>query len=199
MNGRFRTPLPAAAMAVLLALLLVSLGGCGSSRPAPPPPSAVPSPSTAPPPPPPPPPPVAAPGVPLTIQLTGYSFQDNTPPDSAQVCCSVLHHDAGGQGTFGDPITVAVPGDGGQGMLFPAGTRFYLPTVRRYVIVEDSGASRYALPHLDMWVDGRGSSPGGTEACMSAITGKVPAELGPPPGRPVLPGPIDSAAGCHIR
>jgi hypothetical protein len=133
----------------------------------------------------------------VTIQLTGYSFEDNTPPGSAKVCCSVLHTVAGGSGTYEDPITVAVPG-GPASMALRRGTRFYLPTVRRYVIVEDSGASRYGLPHLDMWVDGRGGSSGSVESCMSAITARVPAELDPPPGRPVLAGPISADGHCQI-
>jgi hypothetical protein len=191
-----------ALVAVLAALLLA---GCQAAPRAPqtpvPPPTQVAPPSSTPaaaPPSTPPPPPVAAPGKQITIQLTGYSYADNTPPGSSQVCCSVLHRTAGGQGTFADPITVAVPGSGGRGMQFAQGTRFYLPTVRRYVIVEDSGASTYGLPHLDMWVDGRGGSIGAVENCMDAITGRVPAELNPPPGRPVLAGPISSGYGCHI-
>jgi hypothetical protein len=46
----------------------------------------------------------------LHIFLTGYSFHDNTPPLSAIVSHPILHKAAGGQGTFRDPITVAVPG-----------------------------------------------------------------------------------------
>ena len=194
-----------AACALVAVLATVLLSGCqspGGAPPAPAPsvPATPPSTPAAAPPsvPPPPPPPVAAPGKKITIQLTGYSFADNTPPGSSEVCCSVLHQVAGGQGTFEDPITVAVPGSGGEGMLFAKGTKFYLPTVQRYVIVEDSGASAYGLPHLDMWVDGRGDGIGDVENCMDAITGQVPAELGPPPGRPVLAGPISSGAGCRI-
>jgi len=197
-----------ATRALLAVLVALVLSGCQSSGGAPgaAPPSTAPSaprsstPAAAPPPPPSSPPPAAAPppGRQLTVQLTGYSFQDNTPPGSSQVCCSVLHSVAGGQGTFEDPITVAVPGSAGQGMLFTQGTRFYLPTVQRYVIVEDSGASAYGLPHLDMWVDGRGGSLSAVENCMDAITGRVPAELNPPPGRPVIAGPIASGYGCHI-
>jgi hypothetical protein len=194
-----------ALVAVLVAVLLSACGSAGRapeapapSAPAVPPPSS--APAAAPPsvPTPTPPPPVAAPGKKVTIQLTGYSYADNTPPGSSEVCCAVLHQVAGGQGTFEDPITVAVPGSGGQGMLYAKGTKFYLPTVQRYVIVEDSGASSYGLPHLDMWVDGRGDGASDVENCMDEITGQVPAELGPPPGRPVLAGPISSGAGCRI-
>jgi hypothetical protein len=190
-----------ALVAVLAALLLAGCQAAPRAPQTPVPTQVAPprsTPAAAPPSTPPPPAPVAAPGKQLTIQLTGYSYADNTPPGSARVCCSVLHRTAGGQGTFADPITVAVPGSGGRGMQFAQGTRFYLPTVQRYVIVEDSGASTYGLPHLDMWVDGRGGSIGAVENCMDAITGRVPAELNPPPGRRVLAGPISSGYGCHI-
>jgi len=43
-------------------------------------------------------------------------------------------------------------------MAWQGGTRFYLPTVQRYAIVEDSGASPAPSGqdrHLDMWVGGR--------------------------------------------
>ena len=96
----------------------------------------------------------------LRIWLTGYSFQDNTPPGSAVVSHSILHRKAGGAGTYNDPITVASPGSA-QDMAFPPGTKFYLPSVLRYVMVEDSGASPAPAGtqgHLDMWVDGQGDS-----------------------------------------
>jgi LysM repeat protein len=136
----------------------------------------------------------------LHIQLTGYSYQDNTPPGSATVSHPVLHKVAGGTGTYADPITVAVPNSGkGQ---YPAGTRFYLPSVHRYVIVEDTGASPAAEygqvdAHLDMWIGGQDGTRAATDACMDRITGKVPAELNPPSGRPVTAGPV-YAGGCHI-
>lgn len=137
----------------------------------------------------------------LHIWLTGYSWQDNTPPGSSTVSHPVLHQRAGGTGTYQDPITVASPGPKDH-MVFPPGTRFYLPTVQRYVIVEDSGAS--AAPagtdgHLDVWVDGEGGSKSASDACMNKITSRTaPAIENPPPGLPVLPGPITQNGTCHI-
>ncbi|WP_051581658.1 hypothetical protein [Pseudonocardia acaciae] len=136
----------------------------------------------------------------LRIWLTGYSWQDNTPPGSAKVSQPVLHKEAGGEGTFDDPITVAVPGKGGG--IFKSGAKFYLPTVQRYVIVEDTGAS--AAPsgqdgHLDMWIGGKGGTRSATDACMDKITAKgVPAEHNPPPDRPVIKGPIYADNRCNI-
>lgn len=137
----------------------------------------------------------------LSIWLTGYSWQDNTPPASSVVGEPVLHQEAGGTGTYTDPITVAVPGHEGK-MAWPPGTRFYLPTVERYVIVEDSGASG-APPgtdtHLDMWIGGQDGTKAATDACEDAMTGVgVPALLNPRPGLPVIPGPIYVGGRCNI-
>jgi len=136
----------------------------------------------------------------LTIWLTGYSWQDNNPPGSSTVSHPVLHREAGGTGTYADPITVAVPGQGDG--IWKAGARFYLPSVQRYVIVEDTGAS--APPsgqdgHLDMWIGGQGGSKSATDACMDQITGTgKPAILNPPPGLKVMPGPIFSNGTCNV-
>ena len=143
-------------------------------------------------------PPPATPG--LTIWLTGYSWQDNTPPGSSTVGEPVLHQQAGGQGSFPDPITVAVPGHQGK-MAWEPGTKFYLPTVQRYVIVEDSGA---APPppgtdtHLDMWIDGRDGTKASTDNCENQFTGAVAARVNPPDNLPVMPGPIYANQKCNI-
>jgi hypothetical protein len=136
----------------------------------------------------------------LNIWLTGYSWQDNTPPGSSKVSHPILHKQAGGTGTYQDPITVAVPGKGSG--IWKAGARFYLPTVQRYVIVEDTGASPPHSGedgHLDMWIGGQGGSKSATDQCMDKITGdNVTAELNPPPNLPVIKGPIYGDGGCNI-
>jgi hypothetical protein len=134
----------------------------------------------------------------IQAELTGYSWQDNTPPGSATICCEVLHSKAGGTGTFADPITTAVPGSGGSGMEFPAGTRFYIPTLKRYVIVEDSGATKMGLPHLDIWVGGQGHSKSDSDACMNDFTGKASIVKNPSPGRPVTVGELTTSNGCKV-
>jgi hypothetical protein len=112
----------------------------------------------------------------------------------------VVHRIASGTGTFADPITVAVPGYEGASA-WRAGTKFYLPTVRRYVIVEDTGASPAppgASTHLDMWIGGQGGTRAATDNCESDLTGKVPAILNPGAGMAVIVGPIFSVGRCHI-
>ncbi|NMH96290.1 hypothetical protein [Pseudonocardia acidicola] len=134
------------------------------------------------------------------IWLSGYSWQDNNPPGSSKVGEPVLHQQAGGQGTFTDPLTVAVPGHQGD-MAWQPGTKFYLPTVERYVIVEDSGAARPPAgtdTHLDMWIDGQDGTQQADSVCESQFTGRVPAQLNPPDNLPVIPGPIYANGRCNI-
>jgi hypothetical protein len=104
-----------------------------------------------------------------------------------------VHKKAGGRGTYSDPITVAVPSESS----FKPGTRFYLPSVKRYAIVEDSGASSSDGNHLDLWVDGENGSESAVESCMDRLTGNATAEVNPPPGRPVIASPI-FAGSCHL-
>jgi len=119
---------------------------------------------------------------------------------SAEVSHPILHKDAGGSGTFADPITVASPGSGGS-MEWRPGTKFYLPSVKRYVIVEDSGASRPpagADTHLDMWIGGQDGTLAATNACEDTLTGRVPAVLNPPANLPVIVGPIYGGQRCNL-
>lgn len=92
--------------------------------------SATPSPSTS-----------ASTGIREHAYLTGYSVEDNTPPGSRSISNPVVHQQAGGTGTYADPITVAVGHSivNGKDILdFPAGTRFYFPVLRIYGIAEDT-------------------------------------------------------------
>jgi hypothetical protein len=125
----------------------------------------------------------------------------------------VLHQVAAGSGTYADPTTVAVGHSliNGRDVLdWPAGTRFYIPNLRRYFIVEDtcgdggtpqngpchtgypSGASTW----LDLWVGGQGGSSSGANACMDAITRVSTVVVNPAASYPVVSGDIYGPAGC---
>ena len=134
----------------------------------------------------------------ITARLTGYSYFDNTPPGSADICCPVIHSKAAGTGTYTDPITTAVPGSGGRGMETPAGTRIYIPKLRKYFVVEDSGASKYGTRHFDLWVDGQGHPRRASDRCMDQVTGSAQVVLNPRPGLPVTVGPLTGSNGCHL-
>jgi hypothetical protein len=75
------------------------------------------------------------------VYTTGYTWFDNTPAGSGRISHPMVHSRAGGTGTFDDPVTMAVGhslASGHDVLDFSAGTRFYLPHVRRYFVVEDS-------------------------------------------------------------
>lgn len=146
---------------------------------------------------------------PISAFITGYSYFDNTPPGSAQVSHPVLHAVAGGQGTYDDPITVAVGHvrqDGDHILDWPPGTRFYVPNLRRYLIVEDTcgdgdrpqdgpchtGYPDEATTWLDVWVGGAGGSAEDAERCARKITGVWDVYVDPVPDFPVELGDIYS-------
>ena len=138
------------------------------------------------------------------LHTTGYSFQDNTPPNSNTISCGIIHKVAGGKGTYDDPITVAVPGSGGKGAQIPCGTRIYYKIYRLYGLVEDTGATNYGdAKHTDIYVDGQGISKQASDKCMDPVTtpdgSPTPAILNPPANLPVrAAGPITTANGCDV-
>jgi Ca-dependent carbohydrate-binding module xylan-binding len=146
--------------------------------------------------------------------LTGYSVEDNTPPGSRDISNPVIHEQAGGTGTYADPITLAAGHSiiNGQDILdFPAGTRIYLPVLRIYGLVEDTcgDGSRpqrgpchtgYPSPSTNQyWIDVFvGSDP--DSACMDSFS----QDLGwtvirnPDPGWLVDPRPNELGARCTV-
>ncbi|MGJ8615283.1 MAG: hypothetical protein ACSHWS_00495 [Sulfitobacter sp.] len=144
--------------------------------------------------------------------LTGYSFWDNTPRGSSQIARPVVHRQAGGTGTYRDPVTLAVGHvkHGGRSVMdFPAGTRFYIPKLQKYAIVEDlcgdGNTPQYGPCHsgynghvwLDIYVDGKYAGGRAADRCMRSLTGVQTVIINPRPGRPVHPGPI-TETGCQL-
>lgn len=148
----------------------------------------------------------------MLAYLTGYSFWDNTPPGSAAIARPVIHRQAGGIGTYADPITLAVGHrivGSVQTLDFPAGTRFYFPELRRYAIVEDvcgdgptpqNGPCHIGyngLPWLDIYVGGETVEASVSHACMYSITRVHQVIRDPSPGYPVIAGPL-TETGCAV-
>ncbi|PCJ74881.1 MAG: hypothetical protein COA53_08750 [Rhodobacteraceae bacterium] len=146
------------------------------------------------------------------IYLTGYSYWDNTPPGSAEISKPVIHRKAGGKGTYRDPITIAVGHTiigNRQTLDFEAGTRFYIPNLRKYVIVEDvCGDGRNpqdgpchtgynGLPWLDIYVDGSGSRSGDATQCARQITAVQQIIMNPDRDYPVVSGAL-TETGCQV-
>jgi hypothetical protein len=141
----------------------------------------------------------------FTAYITGYSYWDNTPPGSAEISNGVIHSMAGGVGTYEDPITVAVGhsiSDGTDTLDYPEGTRFYVPNLRRYLIVEDTcgdgdrpqdgpcHTGYEGHPWLDVYVDGDGASKAVSDACMDAITELHLVIMHPEPNYAVVGAPL---------
>lgn len=140
-----------------------------------------------------------------TIYLTGYGWYDNTPPGSAQIAHPVLHTQAGGTGTWADPITIAVGWSLSGGIEtddYAAGTRIYLPALKKYAIVEDlcgdppnpqNKACHIGYeghPWLDIYIGGSTISQRAEVACADRITGLQTAIFKPQSGYPVSAGEI---------
>ncbi|WP_152683793.1 hypothetical protein [Pseudarthrobacter siccitolerans] len=143
-----------------------------------------------------------------TTYTTAYTWYDNTPAGSAAISHPVLHQTAGGTGTFDDPITIAVGhslATGEDVLDFPAGTKIYLPDVRRYFIVEDTcgdGDEPQGGPchqgvnangtnstiWIDMWIGGQSMSASGANECASRVTNVNTAVFNPASNYVVAPG-----------
>jgi hypothetical protein len=140
-----------------------------------------------------PPPPAPTPGeTTQTGYVTGYSWYDNDPPGSAAIAYTDVRGrtEAGGTGTFEDPLTVAAPVGG-----LPKGTKVYIPHLERYGIVEDECATSHSAPDgctadVDVWVDGRDLPEATVDQCMSDLTGDHPFVVNPAAGKPVRSGPV---------
>ena len=136
-------------------------------------------------------------GTTLQVWLTGYSWFDNDPPGSAAIAYPQIHDQAGGSGTYTDPVTLAV----GRGGWTP-GTLVYLPSIHRYAIVEDLCGScaqgHNGLTWIDVYVNGQAAGNDSADDCMGRLTAVVEAVLNPGPGLPVVEGPISDEEGCHL-
>ena len=100
--------------------------------------------------------------------LTFYGYFDNSPPGTA-IAHPVLHGGAGGVGTFDDPITFAVAPEVQKQV--PPGTKIYIPSLKKYFIMEDDctssgpggepvqgdgcdGELKAGVNEFDLWIDG---------------------------------------------
>lgn len=103
--------------------------------------------------------------------MTFYGARDNCPP-GAQIAHPVIHQEAGGLGTYDDPITFASVTNA-----FPVGTRVYIPRLKKYFIMEDDCSecktdwNKNKKYHIDCWM-GPPTLTSGTEliACENALT-----------------------------
>jgi hypothetical protein len=138
-----------------------------------------------------------------TSFVTGYSYYDNSPPGNT-ISNPVLHQGAGGVGTYADPTTVAVGIANGAPMITP-GTRFYIPNLRRYFMVEDTCAAcatnvpSGAAFWIDVWVDGSTTTTSAANSCMDALTGNWKVIENPASNYTVVSGALSKASGCTAQ
>jgi len=133
-----------------------------------------------------------------SVFVTFYGAADNDPPGSTEIAHpNDRHQEAGGTGTYADPLSLAA-----DPRALQVGTRVYYPPLRKYFVMEDDCAQCITdwrssrRPHIDLWTgDFQGSA---LLACENALTpdGLVAVEVNPPPGRPVDPRPLFNGRGC---
>ena len=133
-----------------------------------------------------------------SVVVTFYGAADNDPPGSTEIAHPNDHHqEAGGTGTYADPLSLAA-----DPRAIQVGTRVYYPQLRKYFVMEDDCAQciqewrSSRIPHIDLWT---GNSTGqGIIECENALTpdNRVAVEVNPPPGRPVNTRPLYGAKGC---
>lgn len=116
---------------------------------------------------------------------TLYASGDNTPAGSTQIDLGGHTGNAGGTGTFNDPITLAVGGsliNGKEVDDYAYGTKFYIPAFRKYFVAADfcgDGATPQnepchkseepGKPQLDLYAGNASGSA--VLACEDKLTG----------------------------
>jgi len=86
------------------------------------------------------------------VKLTFYGAKDNCPP-GGDIAYPTIHKEAGGLGTYKNPITYA-----GASAATKAGTIIYVPIYKKYFIMEDdceecdSDWSKSKKYHFDLWM-----------------------------------------------
>jgi uncharacterized caspase-like protein len=159
----------------------------------------------------------------FTAYTTSYTWYDNSPPGSSEIAFPksdgfpTVHDLAGGDGTYDDPITIAVGhvmADGKSTPDFAPGTRFYIPNIRKYFIVEDvcgegsepqNGPCHKLDPEaeatgatiwLDMWIDGQSATNEQAKSCSAHLTEGFVVIENPAPNYVVVPGAVLSDGHC---
>ncbi|MCW0212473.1 MAG: hypothetical protein OJJ54_03870 [Pseudonocardia sp.] len=132
-------------------------------------------------------------GTQKSAKITFYAAFDNDPAGSTQIAYPSVHSEAGGTGTFSDPVTMASDAD----QIAP-GTVIYYPPLKKYFVMEDQCAS--CLGSGSFWIDlyAGGATDSGVEDCEAALTpgGNVTIEINPPAGRPVDTTPLYANGRC---
>jgi 3D (Asp-Asp-Asp) domain-containing protein len=126
-------------------------------------------------------------GLPQSVEVTYYAAADNDPPGSAEIAYpNSRHADAGGTGTFADPLTLAT-----DPREIRPGTLVYYPRLGKYFVMEDDCApcirqwTEHRTPHVDLWMSS--TTRDAVEDCEAALSPDDPDTIlvNPPPGLPI--------------
>jgi hypothetical protein len=129
-------------------------------------------------------------GTTYTMYVTGFGTGDNDPPGSRAIAypgSAPRHSQAGGQGSYADPVTVAV-GTDGAGVRLNPGVRVYIPRFSKYGVIEDECAS-CSGKWIDVFDGSTAADAGNLGAvadCQDRHTGNYAVEVNPPAGRAVV-------------
>jgi 3D (Asp-Asp-Asp) domain-containing protein len=133
----------------------------------------------------------------MQLKMTFYGFPDNDPDHSKQIKYPIKHQEAGGTGTYDDPITVAVVTQSNGGNWSP-GTLMYVPSLQKYLIVEDECAN-CDKDQIDVWMNSdQNCSDDVILACENTLTpaGPVEVEINPPAGQSTVSAPLFDTNTC---
>ncbi len=141
-------------------------------------------------------------GTSQSVWETSYAAIDNDPSGSRAIAYPSVHSQAGGTGTYNDPITLAA-----DRRWLPVGTKVYAPRWHKYYVMEDECVecegdwSSSHFHHVDLYMSS--SVQSAVVSCENAAT-KDQAEndtiiINPDPNRPVDTTPLyTDAGGCVI-
>jgi hypothetical protein len=162
----------------------------------------------------------------LNVYVTWYGFNDNSCQVESDHDCNVIAfgksdgfptlHDVGteGDGSYANPGTFATGADdSGSPAEFAPGTLIYIPSVRKYFIMEDQCAEcgmewdQKKAYHVDVWMGpSYGSDDTALMACEDQLTlgdgtfmGTGTIIVNPAPDLPVEPTPLFADGNCTTK
>ena len=111
-----------------------------------------------------------------SVVVTFYGAADNDPPGSTEIATRTTHHqEAGGTGTYADPLSLAA-----DPRAIQVGTRVYYPPLQKYFVMEDDCAQCITdwrssrTPHIDLWTGDSRVRPSSRARTRSRRTGGWP-------------------------
>jgi hypothetical protein len=127
------------------------------------------------------------------VKFTFYGAADNDPRGSRAVAHPEVQAEAGGTGTYDDPLTMAVKVT--NTTFGPFGGEFYVPGVKKYFVYADECGSPdnpdECTTDVDLYI-GNPSLTAATEACEYKLTpdGEQEIDVNPDPNLPVDDTPL---------